>query len=201
MERQSMLDIEEISEVTDLHAQTIRNWEKANLISPIKGSKGKRLFNEKLLEELTQIKNLRDQGYRINDIVTLKDKNEPVNIHSSGNSLVSVEGLKNKSVSELMDIAKDKGIKYFRQMHKHELVLALTNSDLAKNISKAAKKRTERRAQIAQLSKVEKEIEESNQSNLVSEESQLVKEVVDMLEDHNNPKEVLEEVVNRVSVE
>lgn len=57
----------------------------------------------------------------------------------------SISELENMRLEELIEIAKQRGIKYFRQMHKYELMTAIAHPEREEEMHLQAKERTKRR--------------------------------------------------------
>lgn len=60
--------IKDLSEITGVHAQTLRNWEREGLISPLRISGNHRLYTNTDIERVKEIIDLKESGYRIKGI-------------------------------------------------------------------------------------------------------------------------------------
>lgn len=67
---QQLLNVNDIAKITGVHAQTIRNWEKAKLLHPLRLNGGQRVYTSEHLEVVKKIKMLRDQGMQNKAIKT-----------------------------------------------------------------------------------------------------------------------------------
>lgn len=175
--------IKDIAEITGIHPQTLRNWEKEGLISPLRVSGKHRLYTDNDIQKVLQIQSLKEQGLRIKGIqnvlsgnvfkmkektlkpkvANLSIKEQPADqgqikhreilerpkqasrraVNSSGN--YSYDDLRDMSINELVQIAKDRGVRYFRQMLKDELIIALAFPNRAEEMSELARERTVQR--------------------------------------------------------
>ena len=105
------------------------------------------------------------------------------------------------SIDELTELAKNKNIKYFRQMFKNELVEALSHPRNAQAMSEQAKIRTKERYGNKQYGKnvmvaaspLETNIEKSginSNKGLVSKNEQLVSQIIDLYQNGKTIKQI-----------
>lgn len=155
----NVFTINEMAEKTGVHPQTLRNWEKDGLIRTVEKVGNKRLFTEQNMQDIQKIKELKSSGYQLKGIKKIIQEGEksimPAKIEKSKKSLqrpanriktnVPKINYAEKSITELTDIAKLQGLKYFRQMNKQELVEALSNPKNANAMIEQAKMRTKER--------------------------------------------------------
>lgn len=153
MNNKKLLTINEMSEKTGVNAQTLRNWEKNGLLKASETFGVHRLFNNEDIKHVKKIVNLREQGFQLQNIKSMLET--PTNTNntkrvSNPNKKTAKRVSKNidyseKSITELTDIAKKKGVKYFRQMNKAELVESLNNPNNMDKMITQAKNRTKER--------------------------------------------------------
>lgn len=67
-DKERVYTINEVAEITGLHPQTLRNWEKASLLSPQRISGNQRVFQKKDLEMIEKICELKDKGFNLQAI-------------------------------------------------------------------------------------------------------------------------------------
>ncbi len=64
--------VRDVRKITQISAQTLRLWEeKFPLLRPVKSKAGRRLFRQRDLDTILQIKKLKDAGYKDEKIVAL----------------------------------------------------------------------------------------------------------------------------------
>lgn len=61
--------INDVAEVAHIHPQTLRNWERAGLLSPQRISGQQRVYARRDLERIELICMLKDKGLNVNAIV------------------------------------------------------------------------------------------------------------------------------------
>lgn len=62
------LNIKQVAKILGIHAQTIRNWEKQELIEPIRIGGHQRMFTGESLTRLEKIMDLKEKGWNIKAI-------------------------------------------------------------------------------------------------------------------------------------
>ena len=67
-DKERVYTINEVAEITGLHPQTLRNWEKAGLLSPQRISGNQRVFQKRDLELIEQICELKEKGFNLQAI-------------------------------------------------------------------------------------------------------------------------------------
>ena len=159
--------IKEVSEMTGVHPQTLRNWEREGLINPIRISGNHRLYTPNDIEQIEEIIRLKDEGLRIKGIQrvmrgkpfierdekekTLTTVSTPISTikkrrsRRKKNTQYTVEELEQMRLEDLIEIAKRRGIKYFRQMFKDELITAIAYPERELEMTLQAKERTKER--------------------------------------------------------
>lgn len=63
--KDKIYSIQEVSELANIHPQTIRNWEKYGLITPQRINGSQRIFSKKELERIELILELKNQGFNV----------------------------------------------------------------------------------------------------------------------------------------
>lgn len=163
--------IKEVSEMTGVHPQTLRNWEREGLIDPIRISGNHRLYTQKEIDKIGEIIKLKDEGLRLKGIQKFmagtnfiskpekkKSKKEALAVATTPIASIkkertrkrkgtqyTEEQLQDMRLEDLVEIAKRRGIKYFRQMFKEELVTAIAYPEREAEMSRQAKERTKER--------------------------------------------------------
>ena len=118
--------IKEVSEMTGVHPQTLRNWEREGLINPIRISGNHRLYTPNDIEQIEEIIRLKDEGLRIKGIQRVMSKPfmkemKKKNFNNSFNSYFNnqkrrsrrkkihntLEELEQMRLEDLIEIAKD----------------------------------------------------------------------------------------------
>lgn len=129
------LSINEMAEKTGVNSQTLRNWEKLGVLKTAKTQGNRKLFSEQQTADVEEIKRLKSEGYKFETIKKMMKK-------KPNKKVLDYTKL---SIDELTELAKQKNIKYFRQMFKEELIEALSNPKNADKMSEQAKIRTRER--------------------------------------------------------
>ena len=148
MKKTNLFTFNELATKTGIPQQTIRNWEKDNLIKPAEVNGNRKLFDKNGLDDVVKISKLRQNGCNIGGIKEIMAGNKKIETKKPANRIkknIAKINYGEKSITELTEIAKMQGVKYFRQMNKGELVEALQNPNNAKIMSEQAKVRTKER--------------------------------------------------------
>lgn len=147
LKQENLFTINETAEKTGVHPQTLRNWEKSGLITPLQKFGNHRLFTEEHISNIKEIQKLKKDGYRLKGIKNVMEKgdNKMKKVEKTETVKKNNSKYNKMSIDELTEIAKSKGIKYFRQMFKEELVEALSKPRNATKMSEQAKQRTRER--------------------------------------------------------
>ena len=193
MKNQTNYTVNEVAEKTGVNSQTLRNWEKAGIIQRKVIVGNKKMFDNNTVEEIKRIKELRSQGVHLNGIQTvIKQKDKPAKISNKSGirTKKTKENYSTKSITELTAIAKDKGVKYFRQMNKEELVEALQHPKNANQMSEQAKNRTKERYGDKKYGQNNKEISEAN--------ANLNKSLVENIIKYNNQGMSVAEILKKI---
>lgn len=148
MKENKLFTFNELSNQTGIPQQTLRNWERDNLIKAAEVKGNRKLFDKEGVNAVGQISKLKKDGYKMGGIKEIMSNNKKIEVKKPANrTKKAVEKINygEKSISELTDIAKMQGVKYFRQMNKEELVESLQNPKNASKMSEQAKIRTRER--------------------------------------------------------
>lgn len=148
MKENKLFTFNELSNQTGVPQQTLRNWEKDNLIKVAKIKGNRKLFDKNGVNTIEQIVRLKKDGYKMGGIKEIMSENKKVEKKKPANRTKKTPekiNYNSKSITELTDIAKMQGVKYFRQMNKEELVEALQHPRNASKMSEQAKIRTKER--------------------------------------------------------
>lgn len=185
----NLYTIKDISEITGVHAQTLRNWEKENLIEPIRVAGNQRIYTDDHVARVREIISLKEEGLQLKGVRNVlvgkvnKAKGAVKNaVKNAGRSAApkpmmsaaqtleqtggkkrgrpakkvttptestqgkySVEELQEMNLKQLTDIAQAEGVKYFRQMFKEELIVAIADPSRRDEMKEQAKARTKDR--------------------------------------------------------
>lgn len=60
--------IKDVSTMTGVHAQTLRNWEKEELIEPLRVAGNQRIYTDEHIERVVDIMKLKEQGYQLKGV-------------------------------------------------------------------------------------------------------------------------------------
>lgn len=195
--------LNEASEVTGVNPQTLRNWEKGELIKPLEKFGKHKLFSREQIKEIKNIQKMKEDGMSLQKIKN--KKNEQNKKVTESKKKVNYADL---SIDELTEIAKNNGIKYFRQMFKDELVEALSKPKNAEKMSLQAKQRTRERYGDKKYGKENQEkllvaaspidkIEKTNinkTTGLVKSNKTLIRNIIKLYKNGKNVEEILEEI-------
>lgn len=66
-----LFTITEISEKTGVHPQTLRNWERQNLITPMRVAGNQRIYNNEHIKQIDEILKLKDDGLRLKGVLNV----------------------------------------------------------------------------------------------------------------------------------
>lgn len=130
---QQLLNVNDIAKITGVHAQTIRNWEKAKLLHPLRLNGGQRVYTSEHLEVVKKIKMLRDQGMQNKAIKTALEGGIKVT------NISDFKSKKSSSEKETVSAKKETPVK-----------TASTNKKNAKAVTKpASQKKTTKKAAMS----------------------------------------------------
>lgn len=201
LKQENLFTINETAEKTGVHPQTLRNWEKSGLITPLQKFGNHRLFTEEHISNIKEIQRLKKDGYQLKGIKNIIEKGD-INMKKTEKETVKKSNSKyNKmSIEELTEIAKNKGIKYFRQMFKDELIEALSKPKNATKMSEQAKQRTKERygnknyGQNNQLlvasAKIENKTKGNSTKGLLSKKESEIENIINLYQSGKNIKEI-----------
>lgn len=60
--------IKDISDITGIHAQTLRNWEKEDLIEPLRVAGNQRIYTDEHVQRVYDIMQLKEEGYQLKGV-------------------------------------------------------------------------------------------------------------------------------------
>lgn len=60
--------IKDISDITGIHAQTLRNWEKEDLIEPLRVAGNQRIYTDEHVQRVYDIIQLKEEGYQLKGV-------------------------------------------------------------------------------------------------------------------------------------
>lgn len=163
--KQKLYTIKDVSEETDIHPQTLRNWEKEGLLDPLRVAGNQRIYTQEDLDRIKHIMDLKEQGFQIKGILNVlkgnikattvrrgpgrppkyMTANAPLEQAVVEQDKYEIEELEEKPIQELTKIGQEMGVRYFRQMLKDELVEAIANPEKRDILSEQAKERTKER--------------------------------------------------------
>lgn len=67
-DKSKVYTINEVAEVAGIHPQTLRNWERNNLLKPQRISGNQRIFTREDLEAIENIVDLKERGWNVQAI-------------------------------------------------------------------------------------------------------------------------------------
>lgn len=69
--KDNLFTITEISEKTGVHPQTLRNWERQNLITPVRVAGNQRIYTNDHIAQIEEILKLKDEGLRLKGVLNV----------------------------------------------------------------------------------------------------------------------------------
>lgn len=200
MTNNKLYTIKDISDITGVHAQTLRNWEKESLIEPIRVAGNQRIYTDEHVARVKEIISLKDEGFQLKGVRNVllgkaksfankvtptqstegkakrgrprknfgiqtsaplmsaaqtlektgaKKRGRPAKNVVSQEPIkkgkYDVEKLEAMTLKELTNIAQEENVRYFRQMFKEELIVAIADPSRRDEMKENAKNRTKER--------------------------------------------------------